>query len=311
MTTLAPIHDQLAALADDTRSRTLLVLDRHEMTVGELTQVLQLPQSTVSRHLKVLSDAGWVSSRAEGTSRLYRLAEPESGARKLWLVVRDRVSTSNAAKHDASRANGVLTARRARSQEFFAGAAGEWSALRDELFGTRADLTAMLGLLDDEWVVGDLGCGTGQASERLAPFVRQIVAVDASRAMLATARRRLSGVPNVELRHGELESLPIENDELDAAVIVLALHYVAEPAMVLSEAARTLKHGGKLLVVDMVPHEREELRHKMGHVWRGFPEAQLVEWLRAAGFDKARYHELPTDPQAKGPGLFVCTARSE
>ena len=152
------ILDRLTALADSTRSRLLLVLDRHELTVSELCQVLQLPQSTVSRHLKILSDDGWVVARAEGTSRRYTTAPSlEPGAKRLWQLVRSQVADDVTAEQDAERLRGVLTERRTRSEQFFSTSAGQWDALRTELFGQRAELVALPGLLDDTWVVGDLG----------------------------------------------------------------------------------------------------------------------------------------------------------
>jgi ArsR family transcriptional regulator len=303
-----PILDQLNALGDSTRSRLLLALDRHELTVGELCQTLQLPQSTVSRHLRTLSDEGWVVSRAEGTSRQYRLASLDAGARRLWQLVREQVAESPVAAHDRERLRSILAERRLRSQEFFSTAAAEWDALRAELYGETADLHATLGLLDDEWVVGDLGCGTGRLAAALAPFVARVVAVDASRQMLQAARRRLGGVDNVELRQGELEQLPLESGSLDAAVAFLVLHYLVEPARALAEARRVLAPGGRLLVVDMLPHGRDEFR-RLGHVWPGFAREQLEEWLREAGLERVRYRALPPDPQAKGPVLFAATAR--
>jgi ArsR family transcriptional regulator len=297
-------------LGDATRSRLLLALDRHELTVGELCQVLQLPQSTVSRHLKILADEGWVVSRAEGTSRQYSLAPLDAAARRLWHLVRDQVGDAVTAAHDRERLRSVLADRRVRSQEFFSTSAGQWDALREELFGRRADLLALPALLDEEWTIGDLGCGTGQLAAALAPFVRRVVAVDASRQMLAAARRRLADVENVELRQGELEALPLDDATLDAAVLALVLHYVVEPAKALAEARRVLRPGGRLLVVDMLPHAREEYRQQMGHVWPGFAEAQLGGWLADAGFARVRWRALPADPQAKGPVLFAASARA-
>lgn len=304
----ATVFDRLSTLADSTRSRILLALERHELTVGELCAVLQLPQSTVSRHLRILGDEGWVASRADGASRRYRIAQPLDGeARRLWQLVRGQVSEG--AGHDAGRLRAVLAERKAKSQEFFSSAAGQWDTLRAELFGRRADLASLLGLVDEGWTVGDLGCGTGQATEALAPFVRRVVAVDASRAMLAAARRRLGEVPNVDLRHGDLESLPVDDGELDAALLLLVLHYVVDPGRVLAEVARSLAPGGKLLVVDMAPHEREEYRQQMGHLWQGFAREQMRAWLHEAELAGARWIALPPDPQAQGPSLFVATAR--
>src|SRR5690606_6144405 len=124
-------------------------------------------------------------------------------------------------------------------------AAGRWDAVRAELFGRTTDLHALLGLLDDEWTVGDLGCGTGSVAAALAPFVRRVVAVDASRAMLAAAAERLQGAPGVELRAGALERLPVADGELDAAIFSLVLHYVPDPAAALAEARRALRPGGR------------------------------------------------------------------
>lgn len=304
------VFDRLTSLADPIRSRLLVVLDRHELTVGELCAALQLPQSTVSRHLRQLGDAGWVSARAEGTSRLYRmLAQLDPGARKLWHVVREQVGAGTTAARDRERVTAVLARRRAASEEFFSTSAGQWDALRAQLFGTRADLAALPALLDPSLTVGDLGCGTGQFTALLAPFVARVVAVDSSRGMLAVARRRLADAANVEFHQGELEALPVDAESLDVAVLSLVLHYVAEPIRVLTEAARALRPGGRLLVVDMRPHERGDLRDRMGHVWQGFDEDQLAEWFRAAGFGPVQYRPLHVDPAATGPALFAASAR--
>lgn len=309
--TAPSIFERLAALSDTTRARLLLVLEQHEFTVGELCAVVQLPQSTVSRHLKVLADEGWVDARQDGTSRLYRLA-PESldpAARGLWRLVRDQLAAQPVADQDAQRMRSVLAERRSKSREFFSTAAGEWDRLRVELFGARADLLGLLGLLDPDWIVGDLGCGTGQVAESLSPFVARVIAVDESEAMLSAARRRLGGLSNVEVRSGSVESLPIEDGRLDAALLFLVLHHLPAPAVALAEARRALKPGGRLLVVDMMPHERREYRQTMGHVWQGFSSERLGRWMEEARLESFRYIPLPPDPRAKGPTLFAATAR--
>jgi ubiquinone/menaquinone biosynthesis C-methylase UbiE len=301
----------MLALADPVRSRVLLVLERHELTVSELCGVFQLPQSTMSRHLKGLVEEGWLVSRAEGTSRRYRMPVDrlDGTGRRLWGLVREQVAALPAADQDAQRVRSVLAERRSKSQEFFSSAAGEWDRLRAELFGRRADLLALLGLLDESWVVGDLGCGTGQIAEALSAFVGRVVAVDDSPAMLAAARRRLAGRESVEVRGGALEALPIGDGELDAAVLFLVLHYLEEPERALAEVARVLKPGGRLLVVDMTPHDREEYRQRMGHLWLGFGPERLAGWAAEAGLDAVRYVPLPADPEAKGPGLFAARAQ--
>jgi ubiquinone/menaquinone biosynthesis C-methylase UbiE len=311
MNTRAPaILDHLASLADTTRSRLLLLLDRHELTVSELCAVTQLPQSTVSRHLKALFDAGWVASRAEGTSRLYTMTREELDppARRLWLLVREQVGTGPAAAEDQRRLQQTLAERRTKSQEFFSSSAGQWDRVRDELFGDRFHLGALAALADTTWVMADLGCGTGQVTAALAPFVSRVIAVDASAAMLQSARRRLHGIDNVDLRRGELEALPIDDERLDAATLMLVLHHVPEPEKALAEVSRTLKPGGRLLLVDMLPHDRENYRQQMGHVWLGFSEDHVRLMLTGAAFDDVRIVPLPTDSRAKGPGLFVASA---
>src|SRR5688500_8738365 len=167
----AAIFDDLTALADATRSRMLLLLERHELTVSELCAVLQLPQSTVSRHLKTLSDASWVASRREGTSRYYTLALDGRTAptRRLWSLLREQVSGTAGADQDARRLQGVLSRRQSKSQEFFESTAGQWDKLREDLFGAASHLQALPALLDDRWSVGDLGCGTGPGAAARAP----------------------------------------------------------------------------------------------------------------------------------------------
>jgi len=306
----AAIHDHLSALADTTRSRILLLLDRHELTVGELCGIMQLPQSTVSRHLKALSETGWVGSRAEATSNLYSLTRDEldGAAKRLWGLVREQVGQAPAARQDHRRLQTALAERRTKSREFFSSSATQWDRVRQDLFGDRFHLQALAAFADSAWTVGDLGCGTGEVIEAMAPFVARVIGVDASAAMLHAARKRLQSVGNVELRRGELESLPIDDGRLDAAVMMLVLHHVAEPERALVDVARAIKPGGRLLIVDMEPHDRESYRQQMGHVWLGFPDPHIRRMLAASGFNDPRIVSLPASAESKGPGLFVATA---
>jgi ArsR family transcriptional regulator len=309
MNTAAAIFDDLTTLSDATRGRMLLILERQELTVSELCAVLQLPQSTVSRHLKTLADANWVSSRRDGTSRYYTLAldDRDAHTRRLWALLRERIAMTAGADQDARRLKSVLGRRQTKSEEFFASSAGQWDRLRRELFGTGSALAALPALIDPAWIVGDLGCGTGETSAAIAPFVARTIAVDRSGEMLQAARRRLRDQPNVDVRRGELAALPIEDRELDAAVMILVLHHAPDPAAVLSEAARVLKPGGRLVVCDMLPHEHEEYKQQMGHVWLGFAEDQLRRLFGSAGFHDTRVIPLPVDAAAKGPALFVAS----
>ena len=303
--------DRMSTLADATRNRLLLVLERREVAVTELVSVLQLPQSTVSRHLKILADQSWILARREGTSRMYSFepAQLEPEARRLWALAREAMQGAPEVREDLRRLETVLAERRSRSQEFFTSAAGEWDRVRRRLFGRHSEAEALLGLLPETWTVGDLGCGTGGAAAALAPFVRRVVAVDGSDAMLDAARRRLAPHPNVEVHRGELESLPLDEGELDAALLTLVLHHVPEPQRILAEVARVLAPGGRILIVDMAQHSRESYRAEMGHVWLGFAPEQLSDWLAGAGFVGVASRPLPPDPDAKGPSLLAVTAQ--
>lgn len=303
------IHDRMVELADITRCRLLVALERQELTVGELALALQLPQSTVSRHLRILADQAWVSSRAEGASRWYRRNPTLDPAMlTLWELVRGAMTDTPAAVQDAARIDAVLASRRAVTQAFFATASADWDALRTEMFGARADLTAAFALLSPDLVVGDLGCGTGALSAALAPHVHHVHAVDASPAMLASARTRLAAFPNVQVDDGALEALPLDDGVLDVAVLMLVLHHVSDPVRALREVHRVLRPGGRVLIGDMRPHTHERYREQMGHVWLGFDDHTLHDWLHAAGFVHPRYVPLPVDPDASGPALFSGTA---
>src|SRR5438876_427793 len=201
----------MESLADPTRLRLLRVLERHELGVAELCDVLQLPQSTVSRHLKVLADEKWVRHRRQGTNHFYRtiLDELDAAARRLWLLAREQTENWPASKQDRLRLDRLLRERQGEGQAFFAGAAGEWDRLRSELYGHQFSDLATLALLPPGAIIADLGCGTGQIIDRLAPFVARVIGVDISPAMLKAATKRLSPHKNVALRRGDIAAIPI------------------------------------------------------------------------------------------------------
>lgn len=324
MKTSRPIQltAQLSALSDPVRLRIMRLLEREELSVGELARVLQLPQSTVSRHLKILSDTpgtatdggGWLARRDHGTATLYHLLlddlAPES--RGLWTTIRDQLADGRDEElapelaEDARRLIGVLTDRRTDTQSFFGRVAGEWDSVRNELFGQAFTVQSLLSLLSPDWIVADLGCGTGNAAELLAPVVKRVIAVDQSDPMLAAARKRLTDCRNVEFLQGDLEKLPIADASVDAAVCVLVLHHLPDPAAAIREMGRIIKPGGVALIVDMLQHNRDAFRRTMGHRWQGFSVPDMIRWMTDAGLPKPRLNVLRTDSDAKGPGLFAC-----
>jgi ArsR family transcriptional regulator len=304
----------------------LWLLDEQELTVSELCAVLQLPQSTVSRHLKTLGDADWVSSRRDGTSRYYALAVnghvsngnggsagrhaiAKSARAQIWALTRAELANRPGVEHDRRRLARVLARRCETSQQFFASSAGQWDRLRSELFGDDFAMRALVALMPAGWTVADLGCGTGAMLATLAPHVSRVIGVDASEEMLGAARKRLEGVASVDLRKGSLEALPIDAASVDAATMMLVLHHLPSPAAAIGEAARILRPAGRLLIVDMVPHEHEEYRQQMGHVWLGFSEEQTTRLLTQSGLAAPRVLALPPDEDAKGPGLFAASAQ--
>ncbi len=310
MNTSTRILDQAALLSEETRWRLLHLLSAGEVRVSELCEAMALPQSTVSRHLKTLMQGGWIKARREGTSHFYRFS-PEGvspSSQKLWGLLSNATSGLEALTRDRARLQEVLDRRPGRSRAFFASEGKKWDALREELFGVGFDLMALPGLLDPRMMVGDLACGAGNVAEVIAPFVSRVVAVDASKTMIEAAKARLAGSDNVEVRQGDLEALPMEDGRLDAALIVLALHHVAEPTRVFLEARRVLRPGGRLLLVDMVAHDREEFRRRLGHVWLGFDAEQVLCFLSEAGFINGRFVLLPEPRRAKGPRLFAAQA---
>jgi len=301
----------MGSLADPTRLRLLRLLEQQELGVAELCDVLQLPQSTVSRHLKVLADEGWADSRRQGTVHLYRMtsADLDPPARRLWLVAREQTEPWPAVRQDQLRLARRLQERRNESEAFFASAAGQWDKLRDELYGRAFSEQAMLALLPENATVADLGCGTGQVAARLAPWVGNVIGVDSSAAMLRAAKTRAQGLVNVDLRRGDLTAVPIDDSTCDAAMMLLVLSYVQDAQAALKELARILKPAGRAVVVDLLQHDREDFRQKLGQRVLGFDLENIRSMMGAAGLTVIRALALPPEPDVKGPAMFLATAK--
>jgi ArsR family transcriptional regulator len=297
----------LGTLGDVARLRVLRLLEREELGVGELSRALQLPQSTVSRHLKPLFEQGWVTKRAEGTQSLYRMMPAALAAdmRELWRMSRDHLGSAASFDEDDARLAEVLAARRVDSRTFFGRIGGDWDELRRELFGDAFVSEALLGLLPPDAVAVDIGCGTGEAAERLAPVVRKVIALDREPAMLAAARKRLARFTNVEFRQGDLLSPPLAAGEADLGILMLVVHHMDDPAAVLRALAPGFRKGGALLVVDMASHDRSGYQQTMGHRHLGFSEAEMAGFAAGSGFAVRRHVRLRPDTSGKGPGLFA------
>ena len=311
---LQTVLERIGALSDPIRLRLLRILESEELSVGEVARVLQIPQSTASRHLKVLSEGGWLVKRQLGTASYYRvvLDDLSTDERALWLTVRGQMDDMAEVSEDARRIESVIAERATDSVSFFGRLAGGWDALRGELFGNQFTAQALLTMLPRTWTVADVGCGTGNVAELLAPCVNEIIAVDQSAPMLEAAEQRLGGAENVRFVQGAVESLPLADSSVDAVVCVLVLHHVDDPGAALREMARALRSdrgGGVALVVDMMAHTRTEYRHTMGHKHLGFSDERLDEMFRAAGFASPDVRMIRAESQAKGPGLFAAVGR--
>ncbi|MBX3391019.1 MAG: methyltransferase domain-containing protein [Phycisphaeraceae bacterium] len=306
----------MTCLSEGIRLRLLRLLEQEEVSVGELAKVVQLPQSTVSRHLKTLSDGGWLARRSDGAATLHRMVldDLSEGHRALWVTVREQFSEHAELVEDSRRLRAVLAERMTDSQTFFGRVGGEWDDVRGQLFGDRFTPRALLSLVDSGWVVADVGCGTGNASELLAPCVERVISIDLSEAMLDSARRRLSGAGNVEFVRGSAESLPLPDRHVDACVGLLVLHHVEDPGRAVAEMARVVRSdrgGGIVLIVDMDRHDREHYRRTMGHRHLGFSRPEIEAHFDRAGLVDFHRRELAGEPDARGPGLFVATGRAK
>ncbi|MEM7228077.1 MAG: metalloregulator ArsR/SmtB family transcription factor [Planctomycetota bacterium] len=295
------------ALGDLARLRMMRLLVLEELSVGELSRALQLPQSTVSRHLKLLHERSWLSKRTAGTASLYKLL-PDTlpdGARELWQVTESQIGDSSSFESDDARLVEVLAERSVDSKTYFGRLGGEWNDVRTALFGHEFTHEALLGLLNRNWTIADLGCGTGNAAALLAPYVKKLIAIDREPAMLEAASRRLTDVDNVEFRAGDLTMPPLEPGEVDVAMVFLVMHHVQDPMVAVQAIARCLAPAGVLMIVDMVAHDREAYRSGMGHVHLGFDEETVQSWGDAASLKRVDYRRLRPDTSGQGPGLFA------
>ncbi len=300
----------LGLLSDPHRVRLLRALSRHELAVGEAGRALQMPQSTVSRQLKLLFDGKMLQRRVEGTTSLYRVDRDgmPAAVRSLWKLAQASLARAADLEQDDARLTAVIAARRA-GNGFFSRVGGDWDIIRNELFGSLVGWEAALGLLQPNAVVADLGCGTGEIAERIAPYVGKVFAVDSERAMIAAARQRLSRHSNVVCTEGDLMHPPIRSGTIDAAVVSLVLHHVADPAAAVRATSRLLKPGGSLLLIDMIAHARGDYRSTMGHRHLGFSQGDVRRWAEAAGLRMERWHRIVPAIEAKGPGLFSALLR--
>ncbi len=307
-----PLSERLAALVEPVRIRILHVLSREELAVGELSRVLQTPQPSVSRHLKLLHGGGWLQQRRAGTAALYRLdaAALAPGLTPIWSVVaaeiaREAADPVSLHAEDLRRLDGVLSQRTGDSEELFRRLGGRWDEVRRELFGDAVTPWLLSALLPEGAVIADLGCGTGSLLPLLALQAGTVIGIDREAAMLEVAAARISGLANVTLLTGLLDALPLGRRTVDLAISALVLHHIQDLQPVAAEVARVLAPGGRWIILDMVEHDREDYRVTMGHRHSGFSERTIQELAASVRLRMRSWRVLPPDPEAQGPGLFV------
>jgi ArsR family transcriptional regulator len=300
--------DILKALADPSRLRLVDILGHGEFTVQELTTILRMGQSRVSRHLKIMTDAGILALKKQGTWSYYRLAEEP-----LFTAIHPALSKELEAQPghrvDLERLAGVLEARRQRSQEFFDRHARQWDHLVREVLPTADYHSALLAALPACDRLLEVGVGTGSLLSSLRQKGGEIIGVDHSPAMLEQARSRLAanGLTGIDLRLGEMTHLPLPDASTSAAVLNMVLHHAAQPAAVLGETGRVLAAGGVLVIADLLRHEREWVREQLADQWLGFERNEIDFWLTTAGFTLEKFQVIAG--QESEMAVFICVAR--
>lgn len=278
--------DLFKALADPCRLRLAAILLRGEFTVQELTAILGMGQSRISRHLKILTEAGVLSVKRQGTWSYYKAGSDSPFFSAIRPAFEQELETLPERSRDLAAVAQVLEERRRRSQEFFNRHAGQWDDLARTLLPVPEYRGRLLELLPGGGSVLEIGIGTGGLLIELTARADRVIGVDHSPAMLGEARRRLAeaGLNGIDLRLGEMTHLPLPDASVGCVVANMVLHHAADPLAVLIEIRRVLAPEGLLLIADLVRHERESAREQLADQWLGFEEEELTGWLTGAGF---------------------------
>lgn len=303
---MAHAINYVKALADDTRLRLLNVLNRYELNVNELIAVMDMGQSRVSRHLKILASAGLLSWRRDGLWVFYSAVADGEG-RKFIEAMLPFVAGEKEFQEDLSAAAGIIEERLRTTRQFFNAIADDWDQLAREVLGAYDLPGAIAALVPSGSVAVDLGCGTGEVVERMLESADEVIGVDGSARMLDLARRRFAAdASRVSLRIGDLEHLPLRDGEADFVCVNMVLHHLSSPVAALEEARRVLRPGGRIAIADFDRHEDESMRVNYGDRWLGFTEEGLRSALENAGFTP-----LSARRTAVEKGLFIHLIEAE
>ena len=282
----------LKALADPLRLRILAAVAEEELTVGEVQDVVGSVQSSVSRNLAILREAGFVQDRKEGTSVYFsaRRQMPEP-ARQLFKSLQARLGDIPDVKKDQMRLEAIRRRRLQRSQSYFESLAGDWERIRKSYFDDRVTSLAIEKLLPRDLTLADIGCGTGSLTFELARLARKVIGIDLSQEMLRRAKvaAKERGLDNVEFRQGDALKLPLGSRSVDAAFCVMVLHFLPDPERAIASLCRITRPGGRVILVDLVQHKQEWMREQMAHQWLGFDQGSIKKWFHAAGAESVDY----------------------
>jgi ubiquinone/menaquinone biosynthesis C-methylase UbiE len=282
----------LKALADPLRLRILAAVAEEELTVGEVQEVVESVQSSVSRNLAILREAGFVQDRKEGTSVYFSARQPMlEPAREVFRSLQSRLADVPEVKRDQVRLAETKRRRLQRSRSYFESVAGDWERIRRSYFDDRVTSLAIEKLLPRNLTLADIGCGTGSLTFELARFADKVIGVDLSQEMLRRARAGATErtLENVEFRQGDVLKLPLDAHSVDAAFCVMVLHFLPDPERAVSGLCRIVRPGGSVILVDLVEHKQEWMREQMAHRWLGFDRAGIEKWFHNAGAESVDY----------------------
>ena len=312
-TGLNTMVDTLKAAAESSRLRILLLLSRGDLTVSDLTDILAQSQPRVSRHLKLLLEAGLIERYQEGSWAYFRLADGDP-VRDFLNGLLGRLDRADpTVERDSERLTQVKRRRQEKAADYFSVNAASWDQIRSLHAPDAAVEAAMRELVGEQpfQTLLDLGPGTGRLLEMFAPLYRRGVGIDLSREMLTVARANLdkAGVEHAQVRQGDLYAPPVERDAFDLVTMHQVLHYLDEPGLAIREAARLLRPSGRLVIVDFAPHSHEFLRDEHAHVRLGFSDRQIADWLDEAGLELEADRAFVSEGGASGLTVRLWLAR--
>ncbi|MCG8635264.1 MAG: metalloregulator ArsR/SmtB family transcription factor [Desulfobacterales bacterium] len=283
------ILKQFKALSDPTRIRLLNMLNDHELNVNEIVSIVGMIQSGVSRHLKILMESGLLVSRKEGSFIYYSAARNSQNGDLIRLAC-ERAAGESICREDLEKAVHSIDIRKNRSKRFFKTVAPQWDRLKKEVLG-KFDLNRFIQQqIVSGSTIADLGCGTGELLLLLhQDDSNHLIGVDSSPEMLEQAKLKLYNAKSLELRLGEVEYLPMKDQEIDTVIMSMVLYHIIEPEKALKEIFRVLKPGGAFILADFEKHDQEKIKEVIGGAWLGFEAGKLQEWLRDAGFEDIKF----------------------